>query len=43
MEYRSAIVDELGEVVKWCENLSEKDIEEILTDFPEYQIVCIEV
>lgn len=41
MEYRSAIVDELGNLVAWCCELSESEKERILDDHPEYTISCI--
>lgn len=38
MEYRTAIVDELGEIVAWCDELpgGEDQIETILESRPEY-------
>lgn len=43
MEFKSAIVDECGDVVYWCEELSEDEIEIILTDYPEFRIRCVEI
>lgn len=43
MEYASAIVNEIGHVVKWCSDLDGEEIDEILTQYPEYTVVCIEV
>lgn len=40
-EYRSAIVDELGNLVAWCCELSERDKNRILDDHPEYAISCL--
>jgi hypothetical protein len=42
LEFKSAIVDECGCVVYWCENLTDNEIDEILTKYPEYRIACIE-
>ena len=42
LEFKSAIVDELGKIVYWCEDLSDNEIEEILTKYTEYRIACIE-
>ena len=41
--YESAIVDELGDVVTWCKDLSEKEIEEMLSRYPEASIKSIDV
>ena len=41
--YESAIVDELGDVVTWCKDLSEKEIEQILDRYPEASIKSIDV
>lgn len=41
MEYRSAIVDELGNFVGWCCEMSKEEIDRILDDHPEYTISCI--
>lgn len=43
MEYRSAIVDECGRVMYWCDELQgEEQIECILDCHPEWQRECIE-
>ena len=42
MEYRSAIVDELGCLVAWCSELSNEETERILDEHPEYSISCLE-
>lgn len=42
IEFKSAIVDELGNIVCWCENLSDEEIEEILTNHIEWRKTCIE-
>lgn len=43
MEYRSAIVDELGHVMFWCNELQgEEQIECILNAHPEWRRECIE-
>ena len=43
LEFKSAIVDECGFIVRWCENLSNIEINEILTNHPEWNITCIAV
>lgn len=42
MSYKSAIVDELGEVVCLCEGLSKSEIAEILDNHPEWKKTCVE-
>lgn len=42
IEFKSAIVDELGDIVCWCANLSDEEIEEILTNHIEWRKTCIE-
>lgn len=42
LEFKSAIVDECGDVVYWCENLTDNEIDEILVNHPEWCIACIE-
>lgn len=43
MEYRTAIVDEVGYVMFWCDELQDKDqIECILNGHPEWTLQCIE-
>lgn len=42
MEYRSAIVDELGYLVAYCSELDADEQERILEEHPEYEIRCIE-
>ena len=43
MEYRIAIVDELGCVMYWCDELQgEKQIECILNAHPDWRTMCIE-
>lgn len=42
MEYRSAIIDECGYVMFWCDELQdEEQIECILESHPEWNRVCI--
>ena len=41
--YESAIVDEFGSVMAWCKDLSEKEIEEMLSRYPEASIKSIDV
>ena len=42
MEYRMAIVDELGWVMWWCDELPRKQVEAILRGHPEWSIKAIE-
>lgn len=43
MEYRTAIVDELGWVMWWCDELQgNEQIESILVSHPEWSIKTIE-
>ena len=43
MEFKSAIVNELGKVMFWCDELQdENQIECILNHHPEWSIKCIE-
>lgn len=41
--YRSAIVDELGYVVFWCDELSEDEQIAYINNHPEWHIKCIEI
>ena len=41
MEYARVIVDELGEVVAWCKDLTQEQIEKVLSSSTEYKITCI--
>ena len=41
MEYARVIVDELGEVVAWCKNLTQEEIDNVLNESPECKITCI--
>ena len=41
MEYSSVVVDELGEVVAWCKDLTQEAIEKVLEESPECKITCI--
>ncbi len=43
MEYKSAIVDELGYVVAFCENLAKQQIEEYLFNHPEHSVRLVDV
>lgn len=44
MEFRTAIIDELGHVMFWCDELQDKDhIEYILDSHPEWNRKCIEM
>lgn len=42
MEFRRAIVDELGYVMYWCSELADNEIDEILASHEEWNIKCIE-
>lgn len=41
--YESAIVDELGDVIAWCKDLSEKEIKAILDEYLEARVVSMKV
>lgn len=41
--YRRAIVDELGVVMFWCSELSDNQIKNILVEYPECSIRCVEI
>ena len=41
MEYSSVVVNELGEVVAWCKDLTQEEIENVLSSSTEYKINCI--
>lgn len=41
-EFKMAIVDELGDVMYWCNELAETEIEEILDAHPEWKRTFIE-
>lgn len=41
MEYVSAIVDELGHVVCYKKDYSDDELNEILTNHPEWSLKCI--
>lgn len=43
MEFRSAIVDELGYVVYWCSDLYPGQVENILENHPEWKVRCIQI
>lgn len=43
LEFKSAIVNECGEVIAWCDDLTEYEINEILEDHVEYLIECIQI
>ena len=42
LELKTAIVNELGEIIQWCEDLTDNEIDEILVNHPEWRIACIE-
>lgn len=41
--YKRAIVDELGYVMYWYSELSDKEIMRILAEYPEATIKCVEM
>ena len=41
MEYARAIVNELGEVVAWCKDLTQEEIDKVLSSSTENKITCI--
>lgn len=41
MEYSSVVVNELGEVVAWCRDLTQEEIQKVLEESTEYRITCI--
>mgnify|MGYP007038281378 CR=1 FL=1 len=41
MEYRSAIVDECGDIVYWCDESTREEIDECLAQHPEWRERCI--
>lgn len=41
--YRSAIVNELGQVMIWCNDISLREQINILKDHPEWSIKCVEM
>jgi len=43
MEYRRAIVDEIGCVMYWCKELRKEQIEQILDEHPEWSRKCIQI
>lgn len=42
VEYRTAIVDECGSVVCWCDDLTKNEVNKILANHPEWHIRCVE-
>ena len=41
VEFRSAIVDELGEVMYWLSDLTKAEIDEIMSNHEEWMIKCV--
>ena len=41
MEYVSVIVDECGDVVAYCRDLSEIKISKIMEEHPEWRLTCV--
>jgi len=42
MEYRTALVDELGDIVAWISDIGRMKAMELLDEHPEWSIKCIE-
>ena len=42
MVYRSAIVDECGEVMYWCSELEDYEVEQILEQHTDWHKTCVE-
>ena len=42
VEFRTAIVDELEEVMCWCDELTQNEIEDILNNHIEWKKKCVE-
>ena len=40
LEFRSAIVDECGEIVCWCSELTDDEVSTILVEHPEWKKKC---
>lgn len=43
MEFRRALVDELGCITFWCSDLTNEEIDQFLDDHPEWSIECIQI
>ena len=43
LKFESAICNELGEVVAWCRELTDGQVQKMLDDHKEYYINCIQV
>lgn len=43
LEFRSVVVNELGEIVVYCSDLNGREIDEMLESHPEYRIICIQI
>ncbi len=41
--YKKAIVDELGNVMFWCSDLCNDEIDKILNEYPDCRVTCVEV
>ena len=42
IEFKTAIVDELGEVMYWCDELTQDEIKNILNNHTEWKQKCVE-
>lgn len=42
LEYRTAIVDECGDIIAWCDNLSHEERNQILEENPEWSVQCVQ-
>ena len=43
MEFKTAIVDELGYIVYWCCDITNEKKERILSEHPEWAVKCIQM
>lgn len=41
VEFRTAILDELGEVMCWCDELTKNEIKKILENHTEWKKKCV--
>lgn len=40
LEFRSAIVNELGEIICWCSELDKDEVDIVLAEHPEWKKQC---
>lgn len=43
IEVRLAIVDECGDIVAWCDKMSDEESQELVDTHPEWYYKCIDV